>query len=178
MSSSSLPIRESEVFGHKDWLDYRLDAGEVDYGADLQPIVDRFTELYAVTDENMMRRPSVPSDQLMTTRGIEVGHIFYFGSKYSGPMGLVLLMKPANNVMCIWGLTGLVFPVLLAGSLKPVMMIKALSGHNPLPVYAVIVNLKPGHDDCDRVSEQLYGQLQSAVMMCCWMIVQIARVQN
>src|SRR6056300_280580 len=82
---------ESEVFCHKDWLNYSLDAGEVDYHACLQPIVDRFTSLYAVTDEKHDATACpVNTDDLVTTRGIEVGHIFYFGDKYSAPMGAVV----------------------------------------------------------------------------------------
>jgi prolyl-tRNA synthetase len=82
---------ESEVFCHKDWLNYSLDAGEVDYQADLQPIVDRFTSLYAVTDEKHDASTCpVKADDLVTTRGIEVGHIFYFGDKYSAPMGAMV----------------------------------------------------------------------------------------
>ncbi|MFO2436600.1 hypothetical protein, partial [Salmonella enterica] len=57
--------------------------------AALQGTVDRWTSLYAATSE--MHEPAafaeVPGDKQMAARGIEVGHIFYFGTKYSEPMG-------------------------------------------------------------------------------------------
>src|SRR5487761_697167 len=59
-------------------------AAEVDYAGDLEPIFQRWTGLYAATDE--MHDPAacpIAPEALVTARGIEVGHIFYFGSKYS-----------------------------------------------------------------------------------------------
>lgn len=155
---------ESEVFCHKDWLDYSLDAGEVDYDADLQPIVDRFTELYAVTDEKYDAATCpVPSDQLMTTRGIEVGHIFYFGSKYSGPMGASVADETGKQCDVHMGSYGIGVSRLVGGIIEASHDDKGIIWPQSVaPFDAVIVNLKPGHDDCDRVSEQLYGQLQSA----------------
>ena len=64
---------------------------DIDYSADLQPIVDDFTRLYAVTDEKYDEASCpVAKDDLLVTRGIEVGHIFYFGTKYSEPFGAKL----------------------------------------------------------------------------------------
>ena len=72
---------ESGVYFHKDWLQADLLA-DIDYDADLQPFVDKFTSLYARADEkhNPQDCP-VAADDLMTMRGIEIGHIFYFGTK-------------------------------------------------------------------------------------------------
>ena len=79
---------ESEVFCHKDWLDIDILAQDIDIESDLQPVVDSFLSRYAATDDK--HDPAncpIPQTELMTTRGIEVGHIFYFGTKYSAPMG-------------------------------------------------------------------------------------------
>ena len=78
---------ESGVFFDKKWLDTDM-VTEVDYEQDLQPVVDKFTSIYAKTDEK--HDPDnlpVAADQLLERRGIEVGHIFYFGTKYSEKMG-------------------------------------------------------------------------------------------
>ena len=66
-------------------------AAEVDYRGDLEPMFRQWTGLYAATDEK--HDPAacpIPPDELVTARGIEVGHIFYFGDKYSRPMGAVV----------------------------------------------------------------------------------------
>ena len=77
---------ESEVFCHKDLVDM-APPGVVD-DADLQSIVDSRTSLYARTDEmhDADEFAKVPADKQLSARGIEVGHIFYFGDKYSDPM--------------------------------------------------------------------------------------------
>ena len=52
-------------------------------------LVDKWTSLYAATSEmhDAAAFEAVPADKKMSARGIEVGHIFYFGTKYSAPMG-------------------------------------------------------------------------------------------
>ena len=79
---------ESAVYCDRAWLDTDPLAMGIDYEADLQPIVDEWTRLYAATDDK--HDPAacpVPEDALYQGRGIEVGHIFYFGTKYSKAMG-------------------------------------------------------------------------------------------
>ena len=79
---------ESEVYCHRDLIERDVLADDVDYENDLTDEVERWTSLYAATDEK--HDPSVADelgDQLVQARGIEVGHIFYFGTKYSTAMG-------------------------------------------------------------------------------------------
>ena len=72
---------ESQVFCHKDVLQIPVPGEDVDYEGDLQPIVDAWTTLYAATDEKHdPAKETELGDSLMTARGIEVGHIFYFGT--------------------------------------------------------------------------------------------------
>ena len=78
---------ESEVFCHKDYLQFPAPPADVDFDdpAAIQAIVDRFTSLYAATSE---KHDAAAFDALaeaakVSARGIEVGHIFYFGTKYS-----------------------------------------------------------------------------------------------
>src|SRR5690606_39484167 len=60
--------------------------------ADAQPgseIVDRLQSIYAMESEEheKVENCPVPADKLRQRRGIEVGHIFYFGTKYTESMG-------------------------------------------------------------------------------------------
>ncbi len=82
---------ESEVFCDRRWLEAETIADDIDYDSDLEPLFRQWTSLYAATDE--MHDPQkcpVPPEQLVSARGIEVGQIFYFGTKYSQPMGAVV----------------------------------------------------------------------------------------
>ena len=155
---------ESEVFCHKDWIGRSLDAGEVDYDSDLQPIVDRFTNLYAVTDEKHDAATcGVAAEDLITTRGIEVGHIFYFGPKYSAPMGASVADETGSLVDVHMGSYGIGVSRLVGG------IIEACHDDNGIiwpesvaPFDAVVINLKPGDETCDAMAEDMYRKLADA----------------
>ena len=80
---------ESGVFCNRDVLDLPVPGADVDYNGDLTPIIKQWTDLYAATEDvhDAARYESeVPEDKRVQTRGIEVGQIFYFGTKYSDSM--------------------------------------------------------------------------------------------
>ncbi|MFL6768039.1 MAG: proline--tRNA ligase, partial [Sphingomicrobium sp.] len=86
------PTGESEVFYDAafeefDWAQADLRYDDAD---GLQALFDRVSSTYSATDEthDESRWSEVPADRRRTGRGIEVGHIFYFGTKYSASMGL------------------------------------------------------------------------------------------
>jgi prolyl-tRNA synthetase len=70
-----------------DWSQSNLRYGDE---AGLQGLFDRVSSTYAATDETheVAKWDVLPEDKRRTGRGIEVGHIFYFGDKYSAAMGL------------------------------------------------------------------------------------------
>ncbi len=79
-----------------DWTQYNVDFDDVE---GLQKLVDRYTSLYAATDEK--HDPAMAAklgDRLVAARGIEVGHIFYFGTKYSKSMGAVVAGPNGESV--------------------------------------------------------------------------------
>ena len=85
---------ESEVYCHRDYLDFTVPGEDVNFDdiAGLQGIVDHWTSLYAATSEkhDAAAFGALPAAAQVTARGIEVGHIFYFGTKYSEPMKAVV----------------------------------------------------------------------------------------
>src|SRR5665213_2317214 len=99
---------ESEVYCDKAWLDADILAEEVDYDGDLDPVFKQWTARYAATDE--MHAPAkcpVPEGELVTARGIEVGHIFNFGTKYSQPMGAVVSLADGRTAPLEMGSYGI-----------------------------------------------------------------------
>ncbi|MFT5489021.1 MAG: prolyl-tRNA synthetase [Paracoccaceae bacterium] len=155
---------ESEVFCHKDLLDLDVLGETVDYDADLQPIVDRWTSMYAATDEKHDPAEAAKlGDSLMTARGIEVGHIFYFGNKYSKAMNASVTGPDGDQVFPEMGSYGIGVSRLVGG------LIEAFHDENGIvwpeavaPFGAGIINLKTGDEACDAVSVDLYGKLQAA----------------
>jgi len=86
------PTGESEVFYDAAYEEFDWQQSDLRYGdeAGLQGLFDRVNATYAATDEthDEARWATIASDRQRTGRGIEVGHIFYFGEKYSSSMGL------------------------------------------------------------------------------------------
>jgi prolyl-tRNA synthetase len=155
---------ESEVYCHRDYLDFPVPDADVDFDnvAGLQSIVDKWTSLYAATSEK--HDPAVfanlPADRQVSARGIEVGHIFYFGTKYSAPMKAV-----------VTGPDGAEHPVHMGSyGIGPSRLVAAIieASHDEAgikwpeavaPFKAVILNLKQGDAATDAESENLYRML-------------------
>ena len=154
---------ESGVYFHRDWLDADL-VTSVDYSDDLQPVVDRFTSLYARADEkhNPADCPVAEAD-LMSLRGIEVGHIFYFGEKYSAAMGATVAGPDGANVPVHMGSYGIGVSRLVGGIIEASHDDKGIIWPRSVaPFDVAVINLKPGDSDCDAAAEDLYGKLQGA----------------
>jgi len=155
---------ESEVFCHKDWIGRKIDAGDVDYDKDLQSIVDQYTNLYAATDEK--HDPAgcgVAEQDLITTRGIEVGHIFYFGTKYSAPMGASVADETGGQSDVHMGSYGIGVSRLVGGIIEASHDEAGIIWPESVaPFDVAVVNLKPGDAACDAMASSLYDQLTKA----------------
>ena len=81
---------ETQVFCDRDVIDADVLDQEIDFESDLEPIVNAWTTRYAATDEkhDAAAFAQLPPERQVTARGIEVGHIFYFGRKYSDSMNV------------------------------------------------------------------------------------------
>ena len=154
---------ESGVYFHKDWLDTDL-VTSVDYSEDLQPVVDRFTSLYARADEK--HDPDhcpVAADDLMSLRGIEVGHIFYFGEKYSAPMGATVAGPDGANTPVHMGSYGIGVSRLVGGIIEASHDDKGIIWPRAVaPFDVAVINLKPDDEACSACAEDLYGKLVTA----------------
>ena len=150
---------ESGVYFHKDWLNTNMVA-DISFDEDLQPVVDKFTSLYAKTDE--MHNPNecdVPAADLMEKRGIEVGHIFYFGTKYSEPMGATVQGRDGKPQALHMGSYGIGVSRLVGGIIEASHDDRGIIWPEAVaPFDVAIINLKPGHEEADGVSEALYNE--------------------
>jgi len=156
---------ESEVFCHRDLVETPAPA-DVDYDADLSGIVDDWTNKYAATsdmhDADQFAR-DVPADKQMSARGIEIGHIFYFGTKYSAPMGARVQGPDGNLVTLHSGSYG------IGVSRLPAAIIEASHDEAGIvwpdtvaPFFVGLINLKVGDAETVSACEDLYAKLQGA----------------
>lgn len=155
------PTGESSVFydavlEEQDWL-----AEVVDYNSSeaLEAFFRRLTVPYAATDEvhNIEAWEAVPTERRREGRGIEVGHIFYFGTKYTKSMGITVSGHDGLPFYPEMGSYGIGVSRLVGA------IIEAQHDENGIiwpesvaPFRAVILNLKSGDNVCDNVCERLY----------------------
>ncbi|MBU74484.1 MAG: proline--tRNA ligase [Rhodospirillaceae bacterium] len=154
---------ESGVYFHKDWLDADL-VTQVNYSEDLQPAIDRFTSLYARADEKHDPETCpVAADDLLSLRGIEVGHIFYFGEKYSAAMGASVTAPDGTNKPVHMGSYGIGVSRLVGGIIEASHDDRGIIWPRAVaPFDVAVVNLKTGDKTCDGCAEDLYVKLQAA----------------
>ena len=158
---------ESQVFCHKDFLDLVVPGEDVDFtdDAEIAGIVAKWTTPYAATDDmhDEAAWSAVPENERLSARGIEVGHIFHFGEKYSAPMNAR-----------VQGPDGKEHPVSMGSyGIGPTRLIAAIieASHDEAgiiwpesvaPFDIGLINMKAGDADCDRVCDELYAALSAA----------------
>ena len=154
---------ESGVYFHKDWQEKDMVA-DISYENDLQPVVDQFTRLYARTDEtHEPENCPVPEADLMMRRGIEVGHIFYFGTKYSAAMGASVSGPDGEMADLHMGSYGIGVSRLVGAIIEASHDDKGIIWPQSVsPFDAGIVNLKPGHDETDKATGTIYQAVRKA----------------
>jgi prolyl-tRNA synthetase len=156
---------ESEVFCHRDYLDFQVPGADVEFDdvAGLQAIVDRWTSLYAATSDkhDPQTFTKLAPDQQVSARGIEVGHIFYFGTKYSAPMKAVVSGPDGAERAVHMGSYGIGPSRLVAAIIEAFHDDRGIKWPEVVaPFKAIILNLKQGDGATDAMSEQLYGELE------------------
>jgi len=153
---------ESQVFLHQDLLEFDVLANAPDYQGDLSPIVDFWTSRYAATDEKHDEEAwaKVPEEKRVSARGIEVGHIFYFGTKYSAPMGLQVSGPDGKMITPEMGSYGIGVSRLVGAIIEANHDEAGIKWPDPVaPFRAAVLNLKVGDANCDALSERIYAAL-------------------
>jgi prolyl-tRNA synthetase len=163
------PTGESGVFYDaalegQDWLAEPVDT---DNHQALASFFDEVTSHYAATDEKHDEAAwdKIPAERRREGRGIEVGHIFYFGDKYTksmdisvtGPDGTMIHPEMGSYGIGVSRLVGAIIEASHddAGIIWP---------ESIAPFRAVIINLKGGDEECDAMCEKLYAADPDALL--------------
>jgi prolyl-tRNA synthetase len=157
---------ESAVHVHSDFID--TDWQEFDSvgweASALQQVVDHYTSIYAATDE--VHDPQAAAqygDKIVSRRGIEVGQIFYFGDKYSRPMGALVAGATGEPVALEMGSYGIGVSRLVGALIE--------ANHDDAgiiwppsvaPFRLGLINLRPADKQCREAADALYGKLLAA----------------
>ncbi|MCU0829950.1 MAG: proline--tRNA ligase [Rhizobiaceae bacterium] len=160
---------ESQVFCDKAFMGFETPGADVNYGddAEIAAIVDTWTTPFAATDEIYDKEEgaratwdAMPDEGKTSARGIEVGHIFHFGTKYSEPMGAKVLGPDGKEHLLQMGSYGIGPTRLMAAIIE--------ASHDDAgiiwpasvaPFDVVVINMKPGDAACDAICATLETQL-------------------
>ena len=155
---------ESEVFYDSQITDLKFGDRQIDYDSveQCQAVLEEFTSRYARTDETHDEAlfNEVPEERRRTARGIEVGQIFYFGTKYSEPMGATVKGPDGASVPVHMGSHGIGVSRLLGAIIEASHDDKGIIWPEGVtPFHCGIVNLKSGDAEADAACEALYSSL-------------------
>jgi prolyl-tRNA synthetase len=157
---------ESQVYCHRDLLDMAVPGEDIDFESDLEPIVRRRTELYAATSDvhdQARFEAEVPADKRISARGIEVGQVFYFGTKYSVPMKAVVTGSDGQDRPIEGGSYGIGVSRLVGAIIEASHDDAGIIWPEPVaPFDIALINLKAGDSATDKACEELYAKLSRA----------------
>ena len=157
---------ESEVYCHKDYLSFPPPPATIDFddAAAVQAVVDKWTSLYAATSEkhDAAAFAGLPEEARVSARGIEVGHIFYFGTKYSEKMKAVV-NGPDGKEHAIHGGSYGIGPTRLAAALIEANHDEAgvIWPEAVAPFTVGLANLKVGDSATDAACARIHAALEA-----------------
>jgi prolyl-tRNA synthetase len=156
---------ESAVYCHRDYTSFDIPGKDVDYDGDLEPIVRHWTSLYAATEDkhDAARFEAIPADKRVATRGIEVGHIFYFGTNYSKPLGARVSTSAGEQVDVHMGSYGIGVSRLVGAIIEASHDEAGIIWPASVAPFKVgLINIKAGDPACDRACAEIYAEFRKA----------------
>lgn len=159
---------ESEVYFDKSFSNYSIGSSEVDYDdwEQCATIVDQWTKPYARTEETHnpdMFNELVSPDNRQSSRGIEVGQIFYFGTKYSEPMEAFVNNTDGKRVPVHMGSHGIGISRLVAALIEASHDEKGIIWNQSVtPFHAGIINIAPKNKNICKVCDSIYEKLTNS----------------
>ena len=150
---------ESNVYFDKQILGLEKNLKNINYSSDLQNIIDKYTACYAATDEKHDEKIFKGNkENLIKTKGIEVGHIFHFGQKYSTPMNANVTRDDGVSVPVFMGSYGVGVSRLVGAIIESSHDEKGIIWPKQVaPFLFNLVNLKVGDKKCDSICSEIYN---------------------
>jgi prolyl-tRNA synthetase len=158
---------ESGVYFDRDFYDMDWGTFEIDYDDvdAVSALVTDFTNKYAATEDKhdeaeFARR--VPEERRLTGRGIEVGHIFFFGTRYSKPLGCFVQGPDGQQIAVESGSYGIGVSRLAGAIIEASHDEAGIIWPEPVAPYLVaLINLKTGDAETDSACERIYEGLKA-----------------
>jgi prolyl-tRNA synthetase len=161
------PSGESEVFYDSKFEEFDWGQADVDYGdaGALTRLFEQVSGMYAATDEthDEARWAEVPADRQRQGRGIEVGHIFSFGTKYSASMGMSVQTADGGQVHPQMGSYGVGVSRLVGAIIEASNDEAGIVWPEPVAPFKVgLINMRADDAACAAACDDLYRKLEAA----------------
>ncbi|HWW63190.1 MAG TPA: proline--tRNA ligase [Sphingomonadaceae bacterium] len=159
------PTGESEVFYHRNWEEpavvETIDFEDVE---GLQAVVSGLTRDYAATDEKRdPAREAEAGEALRQSRGVEVGHIFFFGTKYSAPMGLKVQGPDGAEIVPQMGSYGIGVSRLMGAIIEASHDEAGIIWPEAVAPFRIgLINMRADDERCRAAADDLYSKLTMA----------------
>jgi prolyl-tRNA synthetase len=155
---------ESQLFCDSRALELNMANTEINYDKDIDSIYEKYIQYYAATDEkhsedDAQYKQSI--DHIVTKRGIEIGHIFYFADKYSQAMGAQVLGKDGKTITPMMGSYGIGVSRLVAAIIEANHDEKGIIWHKSVAPFQVIINSLGSQEDVVETCENIYKFLKA-----------------
>ncbi len=157
---------KSALYCDRAVLDLPIPGEDVDYDADLQPVIDQWTSFYAATEDvhdQARFEKETPPERRVQTRGIEVGQVFYFGDKYSSAMKAVVSGPDNADRPVMMGSYGVGVSRLVGALIEASHDDAGVIWPDPVAPFGVgIVSLRAGDPAVEAACEKAHAALEAA----------------
>ena len=157
---------ESDIYFDSKLLEQENELFNINYSEDLSGLVNSYKTLYAVSDDKFNKDDfdkNVSNENQTKSKGIEVGHIFSFGTKYSEAMKANVLNKDGKQATVFMGSYGIGISRLVGAIIESSNDEKGIIWPKSVSPYDIgIINLKQKDDDITSISDDVYEKLMSA----------------
>ena len=152
---------ESEIYFDKNILDQGEKISEIGYEDNLSTFVQNFKNYYSASDEKYDQKEfdqNVNKDFQMTSKGIEVGHIFSFGTKYSESMKANVLDRNGKEGPVYMGSYGIGISRLVGAIIEYSHDEKGIVWPNEVAPFLVgLINLKSNDNEAKKIADKIYS---------------------
>ena len=154
---------ESDIYFDRKLLEQESELFNVNYSEDLSGLVNSYKALYAVSDDKFNQddfNDNVSDENQTKSKGIEVGHIFSFGTKYSEAMKANVLNKDGKQATVFMGSYGIGISRLVGAIIESSNDEKGIIWPKSVSPYDIgIINLKQKDEDITLISDDVYEKL-------------------
>ena len=157
---------ESDIYFDSKLLEQENELQSINYSEDLSGLVNSYKSLYAVSDDKFNQDnfdKNVLKENQTRSKGIEVGHIFSFGTKYSETMKANVLNNDGKQTTVFMGSYGIGISRLVGAIIESSNDDKGIIWPKSVSPYDIgLINLKQKDNDITAISNGVYEKLLSA----------------